>query len=383
MGERRGVRAVFMRGGTSKALVFHARDLPPDRAARDRFLLAAMGSPDPGRRQLDGMGGGVSSLSKVCIVAPSPRPDADVAFTFVQVPLDGTELDMSGNCGNMSSAIGPFAVEEGIVPAMDGEAQVRILNTNTGKLIVSRFDVCEGVPVEHGDASIPGVAGTGAPIQLEFLDPGGAASGRLLPTGAVVDRLVDGGEQIPVSVVDAAAPCVFVPASAFGLTGGETPAALEADTVAMTRLERLRCLAAVRAGLAPDVDAAGRVAFNPKIALVAPPGDFQLSDGTRVRAAAHDVSVRMLSMGQPHRAIPLTGALCTAVAARVDGTVVADVSTNSTNALTAGDSVRIGHASGVLTASAEVCRSVDGSFRVARAGVVRTARRLMAGEVYG
>jgi hypothetical protein len=375
MNERRGVRAVFMRGGTSKALVFQARDLPAGRAERDAFFLSAMGSPDPGRRQLDGMGGGVSSLSKVCIVAPSARDDADVDFTFVQIPIDGNDVDMSGNCGNMSSAVGPFAVEEGIVSVSDGEASVRIFNTNTGKIIVSRFPVRGGMPVERGNTAIPGVAGTGAPIRLEFVDPGGATSGRLLPTGSAVDRLEDEGEAICVSVVDATACCVFVPASALRLRGVETPGEMEAHAPLMARLERLRRLAAVRAGLAPDADAAAKEAFNPKVAIIGPPQDYRRSDGGIVTAAEHDVAVRMLSMGQPHRAIPLTGALCTAVAARISGTLVADGAV--------GEVVRIGHASGVLPASAEVRVDPDGTVDVVQAGVWRTARRLMEGVVYG
>jgi 2-methylaconitate cis-trans-isomerase PrpF len=200
-------RAVFMRGGTSKALIFLAQDLPPD---RDALFLAAMGSPDPDMRQLNGMGGGVSSLSKVCIVGPPSRPDADVDYTFAQIGIDRPEVDYAGNCGNMSSAIGPFAVDEGLVPPpADGEAVVRIHNTNTARIIVARFPVRAGRAVVEGSLAIDGVAGTGAPIRLDFTDPGGAKTGRLLPTGNPADLLeIPGHPPVRASLVDAANPCV-------------------------------------------------------------------------------------------------------------------------------------------------------------------------------
>lgn len=199
MGDLRRYPAVFMRGGTSRAVIFHARDLPADPRERDAVFLAALGSPDPGRRQLDGLGGGVSSLSKACVVAPSSRPDADVDYLFAQIPIDGTRVDYAANCGNMSSAIGPFAVEEGLVDAPGDEAVVRIFNVNTEKIITSRFAVRDGLPVVAGDFENPGVAGTGAPIRLDFADPGGAASGRLLPTGAALDVLEDADLCGPVA----------------------------------------------------------------------------------------------------------------------------------------------------------------------------------------
>jgi 2-methylaconitate cis-trans-isomerase PrpF len=186
---REKYRAVFARGGTSKALIFHVADLPAERSQWDRLFLRAIGSPDPYGRQLDGMGGGVSSLSKVCIVGPPTRPDADVDYTFAQVQVREARVDFSGNCGNMSSAIGPFAVDEGLVKAGDGEATVRIHNTNTGKIIRSTFQVAEGRSVDEGDLIIPGVSGSGAPIRLDFIDPGGASTGKLMPTGRATDTI--------------------------------------------------------------------------------------------------------------------------------------------------------------------------------------------------
>src|ERR1700756_3786297 len=186
---QRPIPAVFMRGGTSKAIMFHARDLPPDRAAWDPIFAAAMGSPDPYGRQLDGMGGGVSSLSKVCVLAPSARDDADIDYTFAQVQIRESRVDYKSNCGNMSSAVGPFAIDEGLVRAGGDSATVRIFNTNTRKIIRATFPL-EGKRARYdGDLAIPGVAGTGAPVRLDFVEPGGAATGKLLPSGKTIDRL--------------------------------------------------------------------------------------------------------------------------------------------------------------------------------------------------
>src|SRR5918997_2524754 len=183
------IPAVFMRGGTTNAIVFNAKDLPRDRALWDDIFLAAIGSPDPYGRQLDGMGGGISSLSKVCVVGRSTRPDADIDYTFAQVQVKEAKVDYSANCGNMSSAVGPFAVDEGIVKASGNEALVRVHNTNTGKIIHSRFALDEGLASVDGDLAVPGVAGTGSPVRLEFREPGGATTGKLLPTGNVIDTL--------------------------------------------------------------------------------------------------------------------------------------------------------------------------------------------------
>src|SRR5688500_3901185 len=235
------IPAVFMRGGTSNAIVFHARDLPRDRALWDEIFLAAIGSPDPYGRQLDGMGGGISSLSKVCVVGPSTRPDADIDYTFAQVQVKDAKVDYSGNCGNMSSAMGPYAVDEGLVKASGKEALVRVHNTNTRKIIWSRFALDEGLAAVDGDLSIPGVAGTGAPVRLEFREPGGATTGKLLPTGRVTDVLeVRGHGTFNVSMVDAANACCFVRADQLGITGTEMPEALDANAPLLERLQAIR-----------------------------------------------------------------------------------------------------------------------------------------------
>lgn len=371
---QRAIPAVFMRGGSSKGVFFHARDLPGDRSELDRILLSVIGSPDPYGRQLDGMGGGISSLSKAVIIGPPSRADCDVDYSFAQVAVDRPVVDWASNCGNLSSAVGPFAVDEGLVGtgergAGDGEALVRIHQVNTAKVIHARFPVVGGKAAVAGDFAIAGVAGTGARIRLDFLDPGGAATGRLLPTGNAADVLdVPGFGSLAVSLVDAANPVAFVAAADLGLAGTESPDAVEARPEVMAALDLIRRQAAVAMAMAgrPE-DAALSV---PKVAVVAAPAAYATLDGRTVAAAEQDVAVRMISMERAHRAVPLTGAMCLAVAARLPGTVVHGL------ARAGGDEVRVANPSGVLAVGAVV----EGG--TARSAVVfRTARRLMQGEV--
>lgn len=371
------IPAVYMRGGTSKALMFRIQDLPADRAEWDAIFLAAMGVPDPNGRQLDGMGGGLSSLNKVCVVGPASRPDADVDYTFVQLGVDEALVDYGGNCGNMSSAIGPFAIEEGLIPApVDGETAVRIHNTNTGKIIVARFPVTDGTLAADGDFELDGVAGTAAPIKLEFLDPGGAKTGRLLPTGNSIDRLeVPEIGMIEATCVDAANPCVFVAASDLGLTGVELPTALERDAGFLAKMEAIRQAASVAMGLTADLAAARKLASIPKVAMVsAPQGSPTLSE-RKLAADEMDIVVRMISVGQPHRAVPITGAVCLAVAARVPGSIPHRLCAGSEGP------IRIGHSSGTILVDATVENGPDGEIQALNGAVFRSARRLFEGKV--
>jgi 2-methylaconitate isomerase len=361
---QRRLRAVYMRGGTSRCLVFHEADLPAAGPERDGILLAALGSPDPYGRQLNGLGGGISSLSKACIIGPSGHPSADVDYTFAQVEVSKPVVDYTGNCGNCSSAVGPFAIDEGLVPATDGETTVRIHNTNTKKLIVAHVPVAGGEAAVAGDFELPGVAGRGARIALDFLDPGGAGTGRLLPTGRAVDT-IDGATA---SLVDATNPVVFVRAKDLGLTGTESPQAIDADRALGARLETIRARAAELMGMPGS-------AANPKVAVVAPPAAFAGLDGASYGADQVDVLARVISMGACHRAFALTSAMCLAVAARIDGTVVRECSTAPDSA-----DVRLGHPSGVLPLDARVA-SRDGHPEAERVTVYRTARRLMEGFV--
>jgi hypothetical protein len=364
---QRAIPAVFMRGGTSKGLFFHRRDLPADTALWEPIFLAAIGSPDPYGRQLDGMGGGISSLSKVMVVEPSSRADADVEYTFGQVAVDEPFVDYGANCGNLTSAIGPFAVDEGLVETADGEAVLRLYNTNSDKLIESRFEVRGGRAAVDGSQALPGVAGEGAPIRLAFLEPGGAATGRLLPTGNVVDRLeVPGHGAIDASIVDATTAVAFVRAADLGLDGAEMPEALEAMPGLLERLEAVRRAAAQAAGLPPG----GRSV--PKIGFVAPPRAAETLAGEKLAADSMQLTARIMSMGRPHRALPLTGALCTAVAAAIEGTLVAE-------ARRGGGDLVVAQPSGLLSLNAEVERA--NGWRARRAVVLRTARRLMEGRV--
>lgn len=371
------IRAVFMRGGTSKAVMFRRSDLPPDRTLWDRIFLKVMGSPDPNGRQLDGVGGGISSLSKVCVIGPPSRPDADVDFTFVQVSVDAPRVDYSGNCGNMSSAVGPFAVDEGLVAApRDGEALVRIFNTNTDKLIHSHFRVAGGVAEVEGDLAIDGVAGTGAPVRLEFLEPGGTKTGRLLPTGSPVDELqIPGLGAVPASLVDAANPCVFVDAQSVGKRGDEAPEALEGDGAFMSAMEAIRRAAAVAMGLAGSPDDAAQTPSIPKVAIVAAPRAVATLSGRVIGAEEHDIGIRMISMERPHRAVPVTGAVCLGVASRVPGTL-------PNRLARAGEGpVRVAHPSGITVVDASIAPAGDGSVFAEHGAVYRTARRLFEGHV--
>ncbi len=369
--------AVFMRGGTSKGILFHARDLPAARAEWDQIFLSAMGSPDPSGRQLDGMGGGVSSLSKVCVIAPSQRADADVDYTFAQVQIKEARVDYGANCGNMSSAVGPFAVEEGLVRAADGEARVRIFNTNTRKLIHSSFGVHAGRAAVDGALAIPGVAGTGAPIRLDFIEPGGATTGRLLPSGNALDVLdIPGLGKIEVSLVDAANACAFVAASALGLRGTEMPDELERNGAALQQLAAIRLHASVAMGIARTLEEARAKPAVPFIGFVSPPQDAPTLSGELLPAAAADLTVRMISNGQPHRALPLTASLCAAVAACIEGTTVRQAVRRD-----AREELRLAMPSGVLTVGAEAKRA-GAEWQVARGSFYRTARRLFDGYVY-
>lgn len=373
------IPALFMRGGTSKAIVVRESDLPANQDERDQIFLALMGSPDPNGRQLDGMGGGLSSLSKVCILAPSSHDDADVFYTFAQVPIAGSKVDYSGNCGNMSSAMGPAAIELGLVPPPRGpEGKVRIFNTNTKKLIVARFPVADGQYDPNGDFAIDGVSGTGGRVRLDFEAPGGTKTGKLLPTGRPRDVLIlPDGCEIEASCVDAANPCVFVRARDLGKTGMELPQALESDAKFMSRMEQIRCAASVMMGMTEDASAAGALGAVPKVAMVAEPQDYALLSGESLPADKQSLVVRMLSMGQPHRAIPVTGGICVATAVRVPGTIPSEVATHRPEA------IEVAHPSGRLTVDAAVRDGHDARLAFAEFGTVfRTARKLFSGDVW-
>jgi len=370
MAEPRTVDTVLMRGGTSKAAVFLVGDLPADPAERDRLLLSWYGSPDPYSRQLDGIGGGTSSTSKAAVIGPSDDPRADVDYLFLQVGIDRAEVDTRGNCGNISAAVGPFAVDAGLVPATGRDTRVRIRNLNTDSIIVAHVPTRDGRFDPVGDLAIPGVPGTGSAIRLDFEDPAGAVTGALLPSGEVTDVLDVDGRRIRVSIVDAANPVVFVAATDLGLSGGD--AAEELERVAPL-VAAIRAAGAVRAGMIADVEAATTTPAVPRVAIVAAPSDYRTRAGETIGADRVDVVASMFSMGRPHAAYPFTGAIATAVAARLEGSVVHEVATSGTP-------FRIGHPAGVQTMDAHVTYDEDG-WRVHRVTSYRTARRLMTGRL--
>jgi 2-methylaconitate isomerase len=372
---QRFIPAAFYRGGTSKGVFFHARHLPTDRDTISRILLAVIGSPDPYGRQLDGMGGGISSLSKGVIIGPPTHPDADVDYTFVQLAVDAPVADWTNNCGNLSSAVGPFAVDEGLVPAGDGEALVRIHQTNTKKLIHARFEVRGGKAVTTGDFVIAGVAGSGACVRLDFLDPAGAVTGKLLPTGRAVDTIDLGADgHFEVSIVDATSPIAYVSAEALGLTCAESPDAIEAVPGVMNTLERLRRHAGVLMGLGTSPAQIGLQ--TPRMAMVAPPRDYTSLDGETWRADQFDIATRMISMQRAHRAIPGTGGLNLGVATQIPGSLPNRLSRPAS----ATGEVRVGNPSGLVGVGA-VVHVHGGTITADSALLFRTARRLMQGEV--
>ena len=369
------IPAQFYRGGTSKGVFFHARDLPQDREVCSRILLAVLGSPDPNGRQLDGMGGGISSLSKAVIIGPPSRPDADVDYTFVQLAVDRRVADWTSNCGNLTSAVGPFAIDEGLVGARDGETLVRIHQTNTKRLIYSSFAVRGGKAQVEGDFAIAGVAGTGARIRLDFLDPAGAGTGRLLPTGNTIDRIgVPNAGTFDTSIIDAATIIAYIRSADVGLDGMETPDVMETKPGLMPLLDDIRRRAGVLIDLAKTPE---KVPLqSPRIALVAEPARFRSLDGAIHEANAYHLATRMISMERAHRAIMGTGALNIGVACQIEGTIPHALARRDGP----GAEFRIGNPSGLISVGAEV-RWAGSGWAIDSAVLYRTARRLMQGEV--
>lgn len=369
------IRAAIIRGGTSKGVFLAASDVPADRSARDRLILGIFGSPDP--RQIDGLGGADPLTSKVAIVAPSSRSGVDVDYTIGYVGIDRGLIDWEGNCGNLSQAVGPYAVDEGLVPAREPLTEVRIFNTNTSKLMVAEVPVRAGRAVSDGDFAIHGVPGTGARIVVNFVDAGGSKTGRLLPTGNVVDdvRLGD-GRRVEASLVDAAAPAIFVRAEDLGLTGRELPADCGNDPRILSSMQEIRVQGARMMKLASGPDDVSPAI--PKMAVVAAARDFSTISGESIPGSDCDLLARTLALGVMHKAYPVTGGICLSTAARIEGTVVHQVvAPGRPNGV-----VRIGHPSGVSSFVVEVGKTGEGAFELRKAAVAGTARRIMDGWVY-
>ncbi|MCX2963200.1 2-methylaconitate cis-trans isomerase PrpF family protein [Gordonia aquimaris] len=371
------IPAVLMRGGTSKGVYFHVGDLPADRSERDEILLRVMGSPDP--LQIDGLGGSRAITSKVAIVGPSTRSDADVDYTFAQVAVDQSLVQWNGNCGNISAGVGPFAVDEGLVSATDGITRVRIFNTNTGKVMTAYVPVTGGRHNPAGTFAIPGVPGTGAEIVMDWSATIGSRTGKLLPTDNVVDLLtLSDGSSVPVTICDVANPAVWVSASSIQARGNESKAEIDESGPLLRTLQEIRARVAEKLRISPNWQDADKITPGlPVVGMVAPPSGYTTIDGTPVAADRMDLSVRLLFMGKVHESLAGTASVNLAAASRTPGTVVADAMANI-------DSERLhaGHPSGVMSVSVACEPGEHTTPRFHLLGMGRTARRIADCQIY-
>jgi probable AcnD-accessory protein PrpF len=382
------IPATYLRGGTSKGVFFRLQDLPERAqvpgAARDALLLRVLGSPDAYGKQIDGMGGATSSTSKSVILAKSERPDHDVDYLFGQVSIDKAFVDWSGNCGNLSAAVGPFAISNGLIDASrvprDGVCTVRIWQANISKTIIAHVPITAGAVQETGDFELDGVTFPAAEVQLEFIDPAdegnGDGGGAMFPTGRLVDELeVPGVGTFAATMINAGIPTIFLDADAIGYTGAELQDDINGDPQALAKFETIRAYGALRMGLVKHVDEAAKRQHTPKVAYVAKPRDYVASSGRKVAAGDIDLLVRALSMGKLHHAMMGTAAVAIGTAAAIPGTLV--------NLAAGGgerNAVRFGHPSGTLRVGAAASQ-VDGEWTVTKAVMSRSARVLMEGWV--
>ena len=359
----------LMRGGTSKAIFLRTEDMPSERSQWDDFLLDLMGSPD--KRQIDGMGGGTSLTSKVAIVGKSTHPDADIDYTFAQVSINDRLVDVKGNCGNISSAVAPFAVNEGLFKAEGTKATVRVFNTNTQKIIAEEISIKDGAFDEAGDCVIPGVPGSGSSIYLSFAHPQGAVTGKLLPTGEALQTIETSRGAVRISIVDSGNPLIFMSAEEMGFKGTELPADFsDAD---LRYIEEVRSIGAELCGFATREEATRQSPAVPKATLISRPATYVGSDGKICHADACDIVIRMMSMQKPHAALAITGAICVATAVATPGTLVHEMVSKPQ----ARDTVLIAHPSGIME-----CIPESSAGELLGVKVVRTARRLASGFVY-
>ena len=377
------IPATYMRGGTSKGVFFSLKDLPEVAqvagAARDALLLRVIGSPDPYGKQTDGMGGATSSTSKTVILAKSEKADHDVDYLFGQVAIDKAFVDWSGNCGNLTAAVGAFAISNGLVDGSripeDGIAVIRIWQANIEKTIIAHVPMTAGEVQETGDFELDGVTFPAAEVLVDFIDPADG-DGAMFPTGNLVDELeVPGIGTFKATMINAGIPTIFLNADEIGYTGAELQEAINGDPVALTRFEIIRAYGAVRMGLIDNIDEATARQHTPKVAFVAPPSAYTSSSGKEVTVADIDLQVRAMSMGKLHHAMMGTAAVAIGTAAAIPGTLV-----NLAAGGEARNAVRFGHPSGTLKVGAEASQ-VDGVWAVNKASMSRSARVLMEGWV--
>ena len=364
----------IIRGGTSKGIYFLESSLPAPGPQRDQVLLTAFGSPD--LRQIDGLGGANSLTSKVCIIGPSLRPDADVDYTFGQVSVDHAIIDWKGNCGNLTSGVGVFAIAQNLLKVTEPETTVRIYNTNTDKIIHAVYQVKDGAVLSDGSYSIHGVPGTGSKIKIEFFEPAGSITGKLLPTGNAKDLItLEDRSSYTVSIVDAGNPVVFLSAEEIGLKGTELPTEVEGMPAILKRIEEIRSIAAEMIGIVPDRSLATSVSpAYPKIGFVSPAQDYINPDGLPISREDIDITARLASMQKKHRAYMITGAVATGAASRIKGTLVNEMMSKRAQA---SDTLIIGHPYGPM----EVVTKCQGTV-VEKVSVYRTARKILDGVVY-
>lgn len=361
------VPVVVMRGGTSKGVFLNFDDMPTNRLLWDEFLLDIMGSPD--RRQIDGLGGANSLTSKVAIIKKSELEGIDVEYTFAQVSIANNLVDFKGNCGNISSAVGPYAIEQGLVPVVEPVTTVRIYNTNTKKVIIAEVEVENGHVKTEGMCSIPGVPGTGSPIYLSFTNAEGAVTGMLFPTGNPIDVIQSSKGPLNVSIIDVANPLVFVNASDVGLTGSELPHEFTKEK--LIELEEIRSIAAEMCQLAAKEDATMKSPAVPKMTIIAPPADYVDVTGIKREASDMDCRIRMMSMQEPHQALAISGAICTTAGAFLENTILSEVINMNQEV------VRLGHPGGIMETKVDLIAG-----HISAIKVVRTARIILEGHVY-
>ena len=370
------IKATYYRGGTSKGVFFQKKDLPTsDQNKLNELFLKVIGSPDTNQRQLNGMGGGVSSVSKCVIISPSERDDADIDYNFIQIAIDKPIAEWNNNCGNLSGAVGPYAVQEGIIKPKEGENLVRIYQVNTDKIIHSTFQVKDGKPLIEGDYSIAGVHGSGSKVRLDYIEPGGSGTGKLLPTGNVIDEIeIKDYGKIKVSIVDAATPLVYLLAEDIGLKGTETPDELDAKTDKMNLIQKIRRKSAHIIGLSNSENEAPM--NTPRIGIVTSPKDYVSLDKTKISSNDQDITTRMFSMEKTHKAKMGTEGVNIGVAAAIDGTIPNKVKRKNSDPL----ELRAGNPSGIMTAGA-IIENKNGKPFAKSAIFFRTFRPLMRGEV--
>lgn len=373
----KSLRCSIVRGGTSKGIYIMENELPKDSEQKKKVIQAVFGSPDV--RQIDGLGGADTLTSKLAIIGPPTREDADVDYTFAQVGIDKDVVDFGGNCGNISSGVGPFAIDAGLVRPVEPVTTVRINQTNTGKLLIAEVPVKNGKAETEGDFAIDGVPGTGAKITMDFSDTVGSTTGKLLPTGNIKDDIIVDGNTYTVTIVDAGVPVVFIAADDLGLKGNESAAFIDADSGLLKLIEKIRGMAATMIGMAASPeDALKNSPYSPFFAIVSKPQGYTTPSGSEVRKEDVDIVSRLLFMQKMHKTYPGTGSMATAAAVRIPGTVAWEALDRGADSRKV---IRIGHPAGIMDVES-VAHTEGNEVVMDKLAFYRTARKIMDGTVY-